>query len=244
MKLISLNIELNRHHELVLPFLKKEKADVVCLQELLEDDFEMYKRELGMQGVHRLTSYINDSIHIESKRKREGIAIFANNIINSGYIFHVGKVQDIERTFEEYIKDKNILKNRALVWIETKNDKGEIFKFINSHLTITHHGEVTRVQIEDNIKFINNAKSLGEFVFSGDTNAPRGSQAFDKISEVFKDNIPYSYKSSLDPNIHRAKGVELMVDCLFTTTGYKASCVELKGGISDHMAVVALIDKI
>ncbi len=58
MKLISLNIELNRHHELVLPFLKSQNADVVCLQELLEEDFEMYKRELGMNGVYRALSYI------------------------------------------------------------------------------------------------------------------------------------------------------------------------------------------
>ena len=244
MKLISLNIELNRHHELVLPFLKKEKADVICLQELLEEDFEMYKKELGMDGIIRVTSYVNDNIHLESRGKRYGTAIFAININKSGYSFYVSDLQNIERPFSEYSSDKNLVECRTLVWADICINKNEIFKIVTSHMPVTFQGEVTSFQIESNDIFIKQAKELGEFVFSGDTNAPRGREAFDRIAKEFKDNIPLKYKTSLDKKIHRAKDIDFMVDCLFTTPKYIASDVELKDGVSDHMAVVAEINKL
>lgn len=244
MKIISLNIELNRHHDLVLPFLKKEKADVVCLQELLEEDFEMYKKELEMDGVHRLTNYINDKVHIESRGKKEGIAIFSKKIQNSGYIFHVWDPDKVEMSFDEYLIATNSIKPKALLWADIRDDKGDVFRIITSHLTITYEGEVTPFQLEANQIFINQAKSLGEFIFCGDTNAPRGREAFDTIAREFKDNIPLKYVNSLDKELHRKEDdVDLMVDCLFTTPAYEASNVELRGGLSDHMAVVAEVNK-
>jgi len=243
MKIISLNIELNRHHDLVLPFLKKELPEVICLQEFLEEDFEMYKKELGMDGVYRLTNYINDKVHLESRGKKEGIAIFSKKIESSGYLFHVWDQEKTELPFDEYITATNLVKPRALLWVDVKDSKGDVFKIITSHLTITHEGEATPFQLEMNKIFINQLKSFGEFIFCGDTNAPRGRAAFDTIAKEFKDNIPLKYKYSLDPVLHRVKGLDYMVDCLFTTRGYEAFNVELKGGISDHMAVVAEVRK-
>lgn len=244
MKLISLNIELNRHHDLVLPFLKKENPDIICLQELLEEDFDMYKKELGMEGVIRITSYVNDSIHLESLGKKYGIGIFSNSIVDSGYSFYVSDLHNIEIPYEDYVSDKNLVECRALLWADIKDGSDNIFKIVTSHMPITHHGEVTTFQIESNDKFIKQAKELGDFVFCGDTNAPRGREAFDRISKEFKDNIPLSCKTSLDSKIHKSGGVDFMVDCLFTTSKYIASNVELKGGISDHMAVISDINKI
>ena len=108
-------------------------------------------------------------------------------------------------------------------------------------MPITKDGEVTQFQLEADALFVKQAKTLGEFVFCGDTNAPRGKEAFDLIAKEFKDNIPTKYTSSLDPLLHRVKGLNYMIDCLFTTSGYIATDVKLKDGVSDHMAVVAEI---
>jgi len=245
MKIISLNIELNRHHDLVLPFLKNEKADIVCLQELLEEDFEMYKKELDMNGVCRMTGYIADKVHTESRGKKEGIAIFSKKIIKDwGYFFHVWDQDKVEMSFDEYVTTTNLLKPRALLWVDVIDDNGNAFKIITTHLSVTYKGEVTPLQLEANSIFINQAKSLGEFVMCGDTNAPRGREAFDIIAKEFKDNIPLQYISSLDKKLHRMKDdVDYMVDCLFTTKGYKALNVELRDGLSDHWAVVAEVIK-
>ena len=74
-------------------------------------------------------------------------------------------------------------------------------------------------------------------------NAPRGNETFSRLEEKYKDNIPREYKTSIDQNLHKVKGIQFMVDGLFTTPVYKASNVKLVDGISDHMAVVAEINK-
>ena len=51
LKLVSTNIEGNRHLDKILPFLQKSKADVICLQEVYLPDFLMLKKMLGMRGV-------------------------------------------------------------------------------------------------------------------------------------------------------------------------------------------------
>jgi hypothetical protein len=113
------------------------------------------------------------------------------------------------------------------------------------HLSITHEGEVTPSQLKANSIFIKQDKSLGEFVICGDTNAPRGREAFDTIAKEFKDNVPLQYKYSLDKDLHRMKDdVDYMVDGLFTTPAYIASRVELKNGISDHLAIIADVNRI
>ena len=41
LKLLSLNIERDKHLPKVVVLLKKEKPEVICLQEVQEPDFEM-----------------------------------------------------------------------------------------------------------------------------------------------------------------------------------------------------------
>jgi hypothetical protein len=58
MKVISLNIEGNKHYELVLPFLHTENPDVICLQEVLEDDVNMFFSEFPeMIGTFKPFTY-------------------------------------------------------------------------------------------------------------------------------------------------------------------------------------------
>ena len=63
------------------------------------------------------------------------------------------------------------------------------------------------------------------------------------------DNIPSSYRTSIDVPRHRlreTKANELsqnMVDGLFTTPAYSAHDVFLVDGVSDHMAIVAQLER-
>jgi exonuclease III len=54
-KLITLNIEGDRHLDRVIPFLQKENAHVVCLQEVLQSNVELLKKELQMFGEYEPT---------------------------------------------------------------------------------------------------------------------------------------------------------------------------------------------
>lgn len=250
MKLISLNIECNRHTQTVLDFLKKEKADVVCIQELLEEDFEMYKKELSFSGVFQQWNYIT-SLSKGLFGYKQGIGIFAKNVISSDSVFYIGKKENILKSFDEYLSDEKFQENKVLVWAEIKNTNDEIFKFITTHFPLTKarrpypyiEGDSTPDQLEACDLFLDKTSKLGDFVLCGDFNAPRGRETFNRLSKQYKDNIPQEYKTSIDQNLHRVKGLQLMVDGLFTTPSYNASNVKLVDGLSDHMAIVAEINK-
>jgi exonuclease III len=244
MKLISLNIENNLHYETVLPFIKKERPDVICFQEVLEEDFEFLKRELDLNGIFCCFSYIKSKSYLQLRGKKQGVAIFSKNIVNSGSIFYYGQENNILKPFTEYMSDEKFTKNYALIWANIKNNDNIIYKIITTHLPVTKEGESSPFQIEVASNLLSTLSTLGELVLCGDMNAPRGSKTFSMLEKNYKDNIPEEYKTSIDQNLHRVKGIQFMVDGLFTTPTYKASNVKLVDGVSDHMAIVAEILKI
>jgi exonuclease III len=229
MKLISINIEHNVHDDLVLAFLKKEAPDVVCIQELLEEKFDFYKEQLGLPGVYQFLYYEMDAPGFVGKK--QGIGIFAKDMEAHGSIPFNSRVKSPDHSL-------------ILLWAEVRDESGETFKVATTHLPVTRHGEVTPFQLQVVDSLLVTLAELGDFIFCGDTNAPRGKEAFGKIAEKYKDNIPVEYTTSLDQDLHRVKGLQYMVDGLFTTPLYKASAVTLTDGISDHMAIVAQIAKV
>src|SRR5690349_16591735 len=50
-KLISLNTEAGKHIDIQKSFLKSEKADIICLQEIFKSDFLLIKKYLSMYGL-------------------------------------------------------------------------------------------------------------------------------------------------------------------------------------------------
>ena len=120
---------------------------------------------------------------------------------------------------------------------------GQIFSISTTHFTWTPDGDANEYQrkdLENLMKILDGYKS---FVLAGDFNAPRGREIFSAIAAKYKDNIPLEYVSSIDSNLHRAPGLKLMVDGLFSTPDYKVEDAELVCGVSDHCAIVAKISK-
>lgn len=227
-----------------MDFLKKENPDVICLQELLEDDFDRFERDLGLRGIFKAFSFFKKHPHYENiEGKKQGVAIFSNNIADSGSIFYVGKEENLLKSHEEYLSNEESTKNRVLLWADIKDKEGIVYKILNTHLPVTKEGEPSPYQLEVVDLLLEKLGTMGEFILCGDTNAPRGKETFRRLSSKYKDNIPQEYKTSIDQNLHRVKGIQFMVDCLFTTQAYKASNVKLVDGISDHMAVVADISR-
>ncbi len=244
MKLVSINIENNLHTKTVLSLIHKEQPDVVCMQELLEEDFEFYRNELNFSGVYKPQLWISDKFrNFHLRGKRHGVAIFAKNILESGYEYYTGSEENVSKSFEEYINNEKYQDNHILLWADVTDANGATFRFATTHFTITEHGESSPKQLADLELLLKALDPLGEFIFCGDLNAPRGNETFTRIANKYKDNIPLEYKTSIDQNLHRVKGIMFMVDGLFTTPIYKASNVKLVDGVSDHLAIVAQIEK-
>ena len=245
MKLVSINIESNLHTETVLNLLREETPDVICMQEMLEEDFELYRSVFNFNGIYKSQLYIGQH-HVNSHfaGKRHGLAIFSKNIINSGYEYYVGSEENVSKSYEEYFSDNKFQENRVLVWVDILDSNKNVFRFCTTHFTITKKGESTPKQFADLDLLFKALEPLGEFILCGDMNAPRGNETFTRLANKYKDNIPLEYKTSIDQNLHRVKGIMFMVDGLFTTPKYEASNVKLVDGVSDHMAIVADIEKI
>ena len=62
-QLISVNIEGDKHIARIHKLIKKTHADVVCLQEIFEDDFNSFKNTFGHEGVFIPMGYKNSFYH-------------------------------------------------------------------------------------------------------------------------------------------------------------------------------------
>jgi endonuclease/exonuclease/phosphatase family metal-dependent hydrolase len=119
--------------------------------------------------------------------------------------------------------------------------EGETFRVATTHFTWTPDGSADDYQRADVKKLLAILGGMGEFVLTGDFNAPRGGEIFGTLAEKYKDNVPSHYTTSIDGALHRAGPLELMVDGIFSTPGYAVSDVELVAGVSDHKAIVATV---
>lgn len=252
LKLISLNIEGDRHLPQVTEFLKREKGDVVCLQEVLKDNIPDLVVQTGY-GVNfvPMVRIIKPTIWAKNTRGEVGVAILTKEKISKYearyYFGGKGKVP---------IFNINDFSNiwRVLLWVEIEKENKK-YVIANTHFTWTSKGESTPEQFRDLVNLSKVLSKIDNCVLCGDFNAPRGArlhlararsfggqgEIWGKLAEKYKDNIPLAIKTTIDPDLHRDGALQLVVDGLFSTEKYKISDVKVVGGISDHKAMVGNI---
>ena len=238
MKLVSINIEAAKHLDLVRGFLELENPDVICMQEVFEEDakffakhFDLDYRYVGMTKKHDTRNSTGLGIW--------GLAILSRYKILSDHTdFYVGS-EDLLETYDH--TDKGGVR-KALLCVEVEEDDRK-WRFANTHFTWTPNGQPTedqRVHLEKLLEFL---EKYPDIILCGDFNAPRGGEVWSKLALVYKDNIPDTVKTTVDKNNHIAGDLQLVVDGLFTTPEYGVSNVEVLDGLSDHCAIVAEIEK-
>ncbi|MBX9765618.1 endonuclease/exonuclease/phosphatase family protein [Patescibacteria group bacterium] len=237
LRVISVNVEYDRHLDTVLPFLKSEQWDVLLINELLATDVPKFEEELK-----------EDCFFVPMMRFQRtyntpmGHGIFSRVPVvcrDEQYSGPPGEIVDfIEGTTEERFRTQK----HFLVVIEASKD-GVSYKLGFTHFPWTPDGEADNIQRACAKTLLESVEREGEIALFGDFNAPRGKEIFSMFTEKLKDNIPTHYETSLDENLHRAGKLTLMVDGCFTTPGYSAKDVELRFGVSDHAAILATISK-
>ncbi|MDP3645608.1 MAG: endonuclease/exonuclease/phosphatase family protein [bacterium] len=252
LKLISLNIERAKHLDRVVPFLRGQKPDVACLQEVREPDIPLLKEAIGAVDhfFAPMTQHPSDG-----NPAIVGMCIISRLPVRKIHIEYYRGNQDsiphaIERP-EDWTDDVAVAAshNCALSSVDVEKDRA-IFRISTTHFLWSRRGRFTKYQREDMKKLLAILAGLGEFVLTGDFNAPRGGEIFGMLAEKYKDNIPLRYVTSLDLELHRAaqkgRGDEIadkMVDGLFSTPAYIVSDVKMICGVSDHCAIVANVSK-
>ena len=201
-KLVSLNIEMDKHLQRVLPFLQAEHPDVACLQEIFEKDMRTMEEALGMKGHFEAVSVVDVS-YVDGKRcpdeelaKKgpQGIGFFTKLPVHlSGVEYYHGKPGEVPRHSVDY--------SRFFLWRQVEKE-GELFTIGTTHFTWTPDGNTSDEQAEDVTKLFRVLEQFPEIAFCGDFNAPRGREIWGEIAKRYKDNIPQEYVSSIDPVLH------------------------------------------
>ena len=238
----SINIEGDTHLDSVISFLKDFKPDVVCFQEIIEASIPLFEQKLGLKGYFMpVTMHSVKPFDSRSPIGTFGIGLFSKLFVSEiSRDYYAGGVGDVPR-FVEGQMDETVW--RAL-FKGTVSKDNESYVVAGTHFTWTPNGSTSDKQREDLKKLLKIVGRFPELILCGDFNAPRGGEIFNTLSEKYKDNIPPQYLSSLDRELHRiGKQKQLMVDGLFTTPQYIATEVKLSEGVSDHMAITALISR-
>ena len=244
-KLVSVNIELAKHLDLVRAFLEKEKPDVACLQEAYKIDLKEFAKEFAMEAVFGQMGLIGRVEYTKPPFFPYGVGILS-----------ALPIQDVQRRY--YSGNEEIAKTRVFQGSSSEDahplllaniQKGNAnFTIGITHFTWSPGGSTDDLQRSDLKSLLGILEDTSEIVLCGDFNAPRGGEIFDTLARRYTDNIPLEYHTSIDVNLHRdgrkLAGESLMVDGLFTTPFYQCSNVRLVGGVSDHFAVVAEVGRI
>lgn len=237
LKLISVNIERSKHLDRVIPFLEREGADVICLQEVMEYDLPRLEHALGMTSA-----FVGSTRHpAEGNPGVVGIGILSRLPIRSNRIhYYAGTPGVIVDSDPTSIATRHETEIRAVLACDVEN-AGERYRIATTHFTWTPDGEPNDFQRADMRELVRGLEQLEGFTLCGDFNAPRGGEMFAALASRYTDNIPLEYTSSIDGTLHRAGPIPLMVDGVFTTSEYVASDVRLASGVSDHCAILATI---
>lgn len=252
MKLISLNVEGNKHWHRIIPFLKEEKPDVFCVQEVLKCDMALIEKETGMQHslfVPMALYPINESkTHTEQK----GIALFTNNgTARFNHAYYKLPPNPLVLVDSTSYATKYETHGNALAWVSLEHEQ-QTYTIVTTHLVVTEKGIPNEFQTRQVEKLLEISKKLPPHVICGDFNMPRSiNTLYKELTRFYADAIPSSVEGSLDPELHRANldPIErerikaFMVDYIFTTPEYSVKQVQLHSGVSDHCAVIANLEK-
>jgi len=246
MKLISLNVEGDRHYDSALTLIDTEAPDVICLQEAAE----AYIAKLEALSYH--VSYLPRAIkENDAGPFTDGQLLCTKepHTITKHYYYGTGESVQKER-YNPKTQRHNSNRGILLAKLEADNQK---FLISTIHFTWAPEGRVvSKPQVEDMESLLEYVKTLPPHILCGDFNIPRHHNAlYEKLTNVYTDNIPETYLSSLDKKHHRVRNdpekahvlTDFMVDYVFSQPPYEVSDVRLEFGISDHAAVIATINR-
>lgn len=241
--LVSVNIERSKHLDRVLPFVERERPDILCLQEVVERDLSMIGSTLS--AVDYRYAPVSE-YPAEVEYAVEGVAIFSRlPILRSSIDYYRGSKESVAAMRIDASGspiDPAYDMNCPLIRATVAKDGAE-FSIATTHFTWSAAGLPTDEQRRDMSRLIALLERDRSVVLCGDFNAPRGGEIFARLASIYTDNIPPEYSTSIDGDLHRAGPLPYMVDGLFTTPEYVAKDVRLVNGVSDHMAIVATIEK-
>lgn len=237
-KLATLNIQGEKHLEEVMYFLKTEGPDIACLQEVGDTSVQPLSKVNNTIATFAPQVLTPGGIWEDApSAKRAGLLILTRDILSeiNTYVYRRNARGGLPTFDETPYRD-----NRLLLMGRFKGE-GISVRIATTHFTYSPDGEPNFQQREDLGKILNFLSKKREIVLTGDFNAPRGGEIFNTLAGCLRDNLPPEITSTLDPRLHKAGALELVVDGIFSSGGYSVSSVRTVEGVSDHKAIVGVV---
>jgi len=226
LKILSWNIWINGYFDQVKSFVKKSGADIIGLQEVVNNDSERdiinFLKNLGYESAFGSVEH-----SWGGKVYRDGPAIFSKHkIIKS----------------ETHILSKNDQRAAVQADIVVANKRLHVF---STHLIHTHQ----KGSEEQDIQVLSLIKKLPteQTILMGDFNATPESSVIKNVKKVLVDFDPASSPTwSVYPEgclVCNPQAVDTKLDYIFTSKDIKASAFKVETSkASDHLPISAVID--
>lgn len=242
LKLVSINIEGNKHLGRVENFVQAQNPDVVCFQEATKESATL------LEELSYHTTFLPLTLKPgEVATQPEGLVIASKHPLQTHAYYYHGEPGEL-LVFE---KERHYHTQCHAILLAAIEHEGATYHVGTTHFTWHSKGEVaSEEQTADMEAFTKIVTTLPPHSMCGDFNITRNiNPLYDTLCEIYQDNIPASYKSSLDASLHRLGSdpeksllfESFMVDYLFTQVPYKAADVRLEFGVSDHAAIVGTL---
>jgi len=242
MKIVSLNIEFNRHLTRVKDFLQAEQPDVVCLQEVLEPHLALFQDATQAKFVN-----FAPMLHMQKHGVDDvlGVAIFSRRSVQAWQVHHLGGKGTGRDVFQDETVATKYTSSRFVALEAKLETSSGILPLLTTHFPVTVEGGMDEFQTGVCEKFLQLVAGYETVAACGDFNAPRGRPIFTRLATALTDNIPMHYETSLYGPFHKAAyQLPYMVDGLFTKGQVTARDVVLKAGMSDHHAIVGHLQQL
>ncbi|MDO8619458.1 MAG: endonuclease/exonuclease/phosphatase family protein [Candidatus Daviesbacteria bacterium] len=218
----------------ILDFIYREAPQVVLLQEVYEgSSLERIGNALGGQMV--FSRYCDLSL-TDRAEEAEGWGV----AIGSKLALFDVREHYYDRTPispEKIVLDNGSEHAHSLLRASLRIGS-ERFNFGTTHFTWHNQAEPSEHQLKDFEKLAAILKRIPDLVLTGDFNSPRGYGIFDRLAEMYQDNIPASVDNTFDTGVRPKVTWKLVVDGFFTSEHYLASNVRLVQGLSDHQGIL------
>jgi endonuclease/exonuclease/phosphatase family metal-dependent hydrolase len=245
LKLVSLNMEGPKHYSTVFPFVDRENPDVLCLQEAPQET-----RNFLQERGYKTTFAPMCSRTFEDTKHVIGI-LLATKLPQKTHLFYYWENPGGATALYNPKQPALSVSNAYLM--ATIQNNGSEYNIATTHVMDTKNGASDSHQEKGVSLLINSLKKDPSHIICGDFNMPRHhNHLYEKFTNLYKDEIPRHYQSSLDKNLHRLGNVKIdqpifdkfMVDYIFSQPEYEVTAVHLEFGVSDHAAIVANITRV
>lgn len=233
LKIISLNIEFDRHLKRIIPFFKEEQPDVIILQEVLDKNIAYLEESTGKKGIYTVQNIIGS----DESECRLGMLTLTNLPVLKHYSKYY-RGDGTQPTRMQLGEPEKTTRGIAVTNILKEN---KLYCLVNTHFTWSPNGKPNEKQHDDVKILLKYLSNIPDFALCGDFNAPRGTAIFEIISSKYKDNIPLEVRTTIDKTLHKAGDLGIVVDGLFTTPNYQVDTIKIVDNLSDHCAIVATI---